>query len=160
MKKLFIDLEKCYKCKNICAAKCSYYFHPENNGYVRCIALGVQEHICRRCEEPPCVASCPQQALEKREIDGRLERYSMRCTSCKTCTVACPFGVIMPEIVDYKTDMCDYCFGRSDDNTAPICTNTCPEGALEWKETAEDQKNDIYAVRDGQFYVHAVKWKD
>jgi Fe-S-cluster-containing dehydrogenase component len=157
MKKLFIDLEKCYKCKK-CTAGCSYYYHPENKGYVRCLALAGQEHVCRRCDDPPCVKSCPQEALEKRP-DTMLNRYSLLCTSCKTCTIACPFGVIYPEIVEYKTTMCDYCFDRADDSTPPECVATCPEKALQWIEVAEDAAKEIYAVRNGQFFVHTIKWK-
>lgn len=157
MKKLFIDLEKCYTCKE-CKAGCSYYYHPGNEGYVRCLALAGQEHVCRRCDAPPCVKSCPQEALEKR-ADNMLNRYAFRCTSCKTCTVACPFGVIYPQIVEYKTTMCDYCMGRSDDHTPPECVATCPEKALDWIEVEENPEKDIYAVRGGQFFVHTVKWK-
>jgi Fe-S-cluster-containing dehydrogenase component len=157
MKKLFIDLEKCYRCHS-CTAQCSYYYHPTKDGYVRCLALAAQEHVCRRCEEPPCVVSCPQNALEKRP-DGMLNRYSLRCSSCKTCTVACPFGVIYPQLVEYKTTMCDYCFDRADDRTPPLCVTTCPEGALQWVDRDADPENDIHAVRSGQFLVHTVKWK-
>jgi Fe-S-cluster-containing dehydrogenase component len=157
MKKLLIDLEKCYKCKK-CSAECSYYYHPQNEGYIRCIALAVQEHVCRRCDEPPCVNACPQEALEKKP-DGMLTRYAMRCTSCKTCTVACPFGVIAPEIVEYKNMMCDYCTVRSSDAIPPRCVTTCPEQALQWQEGEPDPAKEIYAVRNGQFLVRAVKWK-
>lgn len=157
MKKLFIDIEICYKC-NKCTAECSYYYHPENKGYVRCLALAAQEYVCRRCEQPPCVNACPMKALEK-GIDGRLERYSMRCTSCKTCTIACPFGVIYPQLVEYKSSMCDYCAGRSNDNTAPVCVKTCPKNALQWVEMQENKDKDIYAVRNDKFLVHTIKWK-
>ena len=157
MKKLFIDLEVCYKCRQ-CTAGCSYYYHPENKGYVRCLALASQEHVCRKCDDPPCVKGCPQEALEKRP-DGMLNRYSMLCTSCKTCTIACPFGTIYPRIIDYKTTKCDYCLDRADDMTPPICTTTCPKNALKWIEVTEDESKDIYAVRGGQFFVQTVKWK-
>ena len=157
MKKLFIDLEKCYKCGK-CEAKCSYYYHPENDGYVRLLALAAQEHVCRRCDNAPCVTSCPWEALEKRE-DGILDRYSMRCTSCKSCSVACPFGVIYPELVGYKTSQCDYCFDRSDEDTPPLCVTTCDQKAIEWREVEEDASKEIYAVRGGKYFVHTVKWK-
>ncbi|MBN1823276.1 MAG: 4Fe-4S binding protein [Endomicrobiales bacterium] len=158
MKKLFIDIEKCYQCKE-CTAECSYYYHPQKKqGYVRCLALAAQEHVCRRCDDPPCVKGCPQEALEKRP-DGMLDRHSMRCTSCKTCTIACPFGVIYPEIVEYKTTMCDYCTDRADDTVPPVCTVTCPMGALKWIEVEENPAKDIYAVRDGKYYVRVIKWK-
>ena len=157
MKKLLINLEKCSKCRE-CTAGCSYYHHPENRGVVRCLALAAQEHVCRRCEESPCVKSCPRKALEKRP-DGMLNRHSMLCTSCKTCTLACPFGVIYPEIVDYTTSMCDNCIGRSDDATPPECVASCKHGALEWVEVKEDPSGNIHAVRNGSFYVRTVKWE-
>jgi len=157
MKKLFLDLEKCYKCKE-CTAKCSYYYHPGNKGCLRCLALAVQEHVCRRCEEPPCVNACPQKALEKRP-DGMLNRYSMRCTSCRNCTIACPFGVIHPLIVEYKTTMCDYSKGRTSDEKPPVCVGTCPHGAVQFIEVEENPEKDIYAVRGGKFFVHVVKWQ-
>lgn len=158
MKKMLIDLEKCYKCRK-CEAACDYYYHPDDEGYIRFFALAAQEHVCRRCDDPPCVKSCPQEALEQRPEDRRLERSSMRCTSCKTCTVACPFGVIYPQIVEYKTSMCDYCLDRATDEKPPVCTKGCPHGAIQYTEVAEDPANEIYAVRGGAFFVHTVKWQ-
>jgi Fe-S-cluster-containing dehydrogenase component len=157
MKKLVIDIEKCYQCTD-CVADCDYYYHPHNKGYVRCMALSAQEHVCRRCENAPCISACPREALEK-DINGRLNRSSLRCTSCKSCTVACPFGVIYPQIVEYASTMCDYCADRCDDAHAPVCVKSCPHGALDWREVKEDPSTDIYAVRDGAFFVHTVKWK-
>ena len=87
-----------------------------------------------------------------------LDRYSMRCTSCKSCTVACPFGAIYPELVDYKTSQCDYCFDRSDENTPPLCATTCKQNAIQWVEVEEDASKEIYAVRGGKYFVHTVKW--
>lgn len=158
MKKLFIDLEICYKCAK-CEAACDYYYHPDDAGYNRFLALAAQEHVCRRCDDPPCVKGCPQDALEQRAVDRRLERSSMRCTSCKTCTVACPFGVIYPEIVEYKTSMCDYCLDRAAEGTPPVCTTACAKNAIQYIEVAEDPSKDIYAVRNGAFFVHTVKWQ-
>jgi Fe-S-cluster-containing dehydrogenase component len=157
MKKLLIDLEKCYKCSK-CTAKCSYYRGTRGPGILRCIALANQEHVCRRCDESPCVLACPRKALEKRP-DGMLERYSMRCTSCKTCTIACPFGVIHPQIVEYKGAMCDLCEGRANDTTPPACVLSCDKGALQWTEVEEAPDKDIYAVRKGKFFVQTKKWK-
>ncbi|MFC1501306.1 4Fe-4S dicluster domain-containing protein [Elusimicrobiota bacterium] len=157
MKKLLIDLEKCYQCKQ-CSATCDYYFHPDNKGQIRCIALSVQEHVCRQCEDAPCIKSCTREALERRD-DGMLNRYSMLCTSCKTCSAACPFGVIFPEIIDYKTSQCDLCFDRANDDNPPICVKTCEKNALQWVEVEENISKNIHSVRSGKFFVHTVKWQ-
>jgi Fe-S-cluster-containing dehydrogenase component len=158
MKKLLIDLEICYKCPK-CTAGCDYYYHPNDEGYNRFLALAAQEHVCRRCDDPPCVKSCPQEALEQRPQDHRLERSSMRCTSCKTCTVACPFGVIYPQIVEYKTSMCDYCLDRAAEGSPPACASSCTRNAIQYVEVEEDPAKEIYAVRNGAFFVHTIKWQ-
>ena len=122
MKRLFIDLEICYKCKE-CKADCSYFYHPENKGAVNLIEMASKMFICRKCEEAPCVNACPNEALEKKE-DGTLMRHNMLCTGCQTCTLACPFGVAYPEIVPYKESHCDYCVGRTN-GKPPLCVETC-----------------------------------
>ncbi len=157
MKKLVIDIDVCYQCTD-CVADCDYFYHPHNKGYVRCMALAAQEHVCRRCEDSPCVSACPREALEK-DANGRLNRSSLRCTSCKSCTVACPFGVIYPRIVEYSSTMCDYCADRCTDEQTPVCVKSCTQGALQWREVSEDPSANIYAVRDGAFYVRTIKWK-
>ena len=35
MKRVFIDLDICDKCDIECDAKCSYYYHPFNDGVMR-----------------------------------------------------------------------------------------------------------------------------
>ncbi|MFN3966900.1 MAG: 4Fe-4S dicluster domain-containing protein [Endomicrobiia bacterium] len=166
MKKLLLDIEKCYKClsKNKkCTAKCSYFYHQsdilkvpiENNGIEKLLAYAAQYIICRRCEEKFCVTACPNDALEKND-KGILQRYSMRCTSCKTCSVACPFGTIYPEILPYKTSKCDFCLGRTN-GKQPLCVETCPEKALEYIEVEESPEKNIYVIKD-RVAIHGLPW--
>lgn len=167
MKKVVIELDKCYKCEE-CKAECSYYYrlrgaldknldgYQENNGVRRLLALASQRIVCRRCEEPFCVNSCPQDALVKRE-DGMIDHYDMRCTSCKSCSIACPFGTIYPEIIQYKTSQCDFCIDRAN-GKPPLCVTTCPEKALRYEEIEEDASKDIYIIKN-RLAVHSVRWE-
>ncbi|MFH1283168.1 MAG: 4Fe-4S dicluster domain-containing protein [bacterium] len=155
MKKLFIDLEKCYKCKK-CEAFCSYIEHPNNRGIVRLLELCSNYLICRRCEDSPCEKACPQEALEK-QPNGVLKRYLMRCTSCKSCTVACPFGCNYLETVPYKASGCDYCINRINEGEKPVCVKSCNEKALDYLDIEEDPSKDIYVLNDN-LAVHAVVW--
>ena len=155
MKRLFIDLEKCYKCKK-CTAGCSYLYHPENKGIINILEVANRSLVCRKCEEAPCIKACPQDALEKGE-DGILKRYIMRCTSCKTCTLACPFGAIYPEIVPYLLSQCDYCLDRLG-NGEPECVKTCPEGAIQYKTVKELKEKNICFIRDNLAVKH-MTWK-
>lgn len=155
MKKLFIDLEKCYKCRE-CTAKCSYFYHPANNGIISLLELITMSQTCRKCEEAPCVKVCPNEALEK-QPDGSLKRYSMRCTSCKTCAIACPFGTIYPELLPYLTSRCDYCL-KTITQQEPECVKSCPEGAVRFIEIEESKDKDIYLVGEN-LAVHSVPWR-
>jgi len=174
MKRLLIDIEICYKClaKNKkCSAKCSYFYHNsdilkvpvENNGIEKFLAYAAQYIVCRRCEEKFCVTACPNEALEKNE-KGILQRYSMRCTSCKTCSVACPFGTIYPEILPYKTSKCDFCINRSNAHQTdggqgkpPLCVETCSEKALQFVEVEESPEKNIYVIKE-RVAIHGLPW--
>lgn len=156
MKRLFIDLEKLYSCEKP-TAKCSYYYHPGNDGVTRLRELAQFLHICRKCEEAPCVNVCPKEALEK-QPDGIIKRYTMRCISCKSCSLACPFGTIPTETVPYIMSQCDACVGRRE-GKAPVCSETCSiEGAVKFIEIEESEKDDISFISKN-IAVHAKPWK-
>ena len=156
MKRLFIDLEKLYGCGKP-TAECSYYYHPNNNGITRLREIGQFMHICRKCEEAPCVKACPKEALEKQE-DGTIKRYTMRCVSCKSCSLACPFGTIPLETVPYIMSQCDACIDRLD-KEEPICARTCSvKDAVKFIEVKESEKDDIFLIGKN-IAVHAKPWK-
>lgn len=156
MKRLFIDLEICFKCKE-CTAECDYYFHPNNDGVGALLEQASKILVCRKCEEAPCVKGCVFDALEKQE-DGTLKRYNMRCTGCQTCTMACPFGVVYPQIVPYITSRCDYCLEQCGEGKDPLCVRTCPEGAIKFVEVEESEEKDIYLIGD-HMAVQSIPWR-
>lgn len=156
MKRLLVDLEKLYSCE-AASAECSYYYRPENSGITRLREIGQFLHICRKCEEAPCVTACPKEALEK-QPDGTIKRYTMRCISCKSCSLACPFGTIPVEAVPYITSQCDACIDRCD-KEEPVCARTCSiKDAVRFIEVEESEKDDIYLISKN-IAVHAKPWK-
>jgi Fe-S-cluster-containing dehydrogenase component len=112
--------------------------------------------VCRKCEEPHCVNSCPQNALEKQE-DNILKRYNMRCIGCKSCSHACPYGVIYPELVPYLSAKCDLCADRCDQKDEPKCACTCPYGAISLKDIEPEDEEYLYKVGDSVI-VHSKHW--
>ena len=155
-KKLFVDLDICSTTCPKCVVDCSYFYHPENNGIYSLRELLTYSLICRKCEEPHCVNSCPQNALEKQE-DGTLKRYYMRCIGCKSCSHACPYGTIYPELVPYLNSKCDLCLDRRSQKGQPVCISTCPYNALSLKDIEPDEEKHIYAVGDN-VVVHSTHW--
>lgn len=158
--RLFIDLDLCAtgECKE-CVIKCSYFYHPVNNGIKSVAELATYSLVCRRCEEPHCVNACPYEALSQQKDKGKLlVRHGMRCVSCKTCSHACPYGTIYPENVPFLIHNCDFCLDRRNEPEEPLCIKTCPHGALAIKEAGEDLGKDTYLVGEN-IIVHSTHWQ-
>ena len=155
MKKLLIDLDAVEKDKDA-KIECSYFYHPYNNGLLRIYELANFAVVCRKCEDAPCVASCPKDALEKDEHKV-LRRYSMRCVSCKTCSHACPFGTIYPETIPYLISQCDYCIERLEGDK-PTCVKSAAPGAIQFGDFEEDKEKGIFAISD-KLLVKVKKWE-
>lgn len=157
MKRLLIDLDICSKCDE-CGSICSYVQHPANNGMTSLRETAHFAAICRRCNDAPCVTSCPWEALEK-QAEGVLKRYLMRCTSCKSCSNACPFGVIYPETIPMVVSRCDFCLGRIGDDTVPICLESCSHGGIKYGAFEEDKDASIYRISDLLLVKTSYRWE-
>lgn len=155
-KRLFIDLDICSECPE-CVAKCSYFYHPDNKGALTLLEIATYSIVCRQCEEGTCVKSCPTDALEKQQ-DGILKRYNLLCVSCKSCTHACPFGIIYPEIVPYIVAKCDWCIDRV--KTGDLeCISSCPKGAVKFQAVKASPEENIYLVGDNLAVRSSVRWQ-
>jgi Fe-S-cluster-containing hydrogenase component 2 len=96
-KRLLIDLAKCDQCSQ-----------PADG----CEVLALREKatfalICRRCEHASCIIACPFDALERSEDGGVIRRHNLRCVSCKSCALACPFGTIYDELLPFYNASCE-----------------------------------------------------
>ncbi len=153
-KRLVIDLNKCDDCEN-CSVDCTYFYRPHasDHGILKLREMATFLTVCRRCEDPGCVAACRFEALERQD-DGVLKRYNMRCVSCKCCAHACPFGTIYPEALPFFVTHCDYCMDSG--SGAPPCVGSCEKGAIEYREVKEE--DDMHVVSKN-LAVRATKWQ-
>ena len=84
---------------------------------------------CNHCEEPPCVAICPVEALHKRD-DGIVDFDARRCIGCKACGQACPYSALYVDPETSTSAKCNYCAHRKESGLNPACTVICPQQAI------------------------------
>jgi electron transport protein HydN len=127
------DPEKCIGC-SVCEYACSMVkektFNP-TKARIRAIRLGPLVNLavaCRLCEDPPCVAACPRDALSQEENTGIIMIDEDKCNGCGWCIEACDFGAIMLHPETKVVFVCDTC----KDEGKPQCVEWCPEEALEF----------------------------
>ena len=158
--RLFVDLDVCStgECKE-CVIQCSYFYHPNNNGIISVAELATYYLVCRKCEQPHCVSSCPVDALEQQtDKDKLLIRHNMRCISCRSCSHACPYGTIYPENVPYIVHNCDFCLDRRDKKDEPLCITSCPHGALSLKSLEGELPENTFLVGEN-LVIHSTHWE-
>lgn len=88
---------------------------------------------CNHCENPACVKNCPTSAMYKAE-DGTVLHDDGRCIGCKSCMMACPYGV--PQFMEELqiVHKCDACADRRAAGKNPACVDACYMRALDFGE--------------------------
>lgn len=155
-KRLLIDLDEVNRKWETLNIKCSYPYHFDNDGVVALREWLAFQIVCRKCEDYPCIHACRYDALERVEETGLNVRNDCLCVSCKSCAVACPFGVIYMEILSFLTFHCDLCEGRLKEGEEPLCVETS-NGAIKYGEFKEDKDRNISRV--GEVLIKVVPWK-
>ena len=136
-KRVYLNLDKCCGCKS-CASACYYgHHHQVLLGHSEVLAEANLPLHCLHCEQPACVAACPNDAMNKREEDGIVKRSEYMCVGCKSCAAACPFGVIDINLKKHVVPKCDLCIDKKGSQEGPRCVNACTSGALTFEEENE-----------------------
>jgi len=110
----------------------------------------IQRVACRLCEDAPCVAACPRDALEQSQEKGIIIVDEEKCNGCGWCIEACDYGAIQLHPETRVVFTCDLCDGE------PKCVEWCPEEALDF--TTKDilsQKARVAIVK--KLFMEALK---
>jgi carbon-monoxide dehydrogenase iron sulfur subunit len=133
MKIITVSPERCTGCR-MCELACSMKntgeFNPTRS---RINVVAYDESyclpfMCFQCEKPYCAEVCPKGAIVRDEAKGMVKIIAKKCTGCKTCILACPFGNMIYSTKKKKVENCDFCGGD------PECVSVCSTQALEFKE--------------------------
>ena len=98
--------------------------YPDARGY----------HIsgsCNHCRDALCVKNCPAAAMYYAD-DKTVQLDSTKCTGCRRCITACPYGA--PQFIEEKgvSGKCDSCKTLRDRGENPRCADACIMRCLEF----------------------------
>lgn len=156
---MLIDLTRCIGC-DACTVACKQENGtPMDTFFARVLNVEVGQYpnvkrvyvpvLCNHCEDAPCLKSCPNKAIIRRD-DGIVLIDQDRCRGTGACTSACPYGNIylsksnewyLDEEEPYERDFvkprlkenvarkCTYCAHRVDQGLDPACVVACPTTA-------------------------------
>jgi len=123
-----------------------FYPSPNSNGLKTIRELATFRFTCRKCEDAPCIAVCPADALEKDE-DGIIIRHTNLCVSCKSCVTICPFGTMMTDFFVHHRNR-NLLYNLNDDAEAQKFIDACPEGTAYLTDDGESPEKNIYRLND------------
>ena len=100
--------------------------------------------ICNHCTYPACVASCPRQAIYKRDEDGIVLIDQERCRGYQECVKACPYKKTFFNSVSRVSEKCIGCYPLIEQGEQPRCVTTCigkirMQGFLSKPEEADEE---------------------
>jgi anaerobic dimethyl sulfoxide reductase subunit B (iron-sulfur subunit) len=137
----YFNADRCVQC-HACELACKSWNGVESgirwrevldawSGQFPDVANRTVSFSCAHCEKPACADACPEKAISKRMEDGIVVVDADKCTGCRTCRSACPFGI--PQYGKTgKMQKCDLCLERLARGAEPSCVATCPGEALQF----------------------------
>lgn len=122
------------------------YSSANTNGLKTIRELATFRFTCRRCEDAPCIAVCPADALEKDE-EGVIMRHTNLCVSCKSCVTICPFGTMMTDFFSHHRNK-DLLYDLCDHEEARKFVEACPPGTAMLTDRKENPEEHIYKLNE------------
>ncbi len=127
-KTLIVNPDLCIGCR-MCEAVCSLvHYGAVGISHARLKVVRYDNEaffnpvVCMQCEVPYCASVCPSRAISKNQETGVVKVSKKKCTGCKMCLTACPFGAM--GFVEDAAIKCDHCGGQ------PSCVEFCQAKAL------------------------------
>ncbi len=149
-KRILIDMIKLRSAMaenhNLQLPEAVFYPVSNTNGLKTIRELAVFRYSCRKCEDAPCIASCPAEALEKDE-EGIINRSINLCVSCKSCVSICPFGTMMTDFFKHHRNK-DLYYDLTDSEEMIKFIEASPPGTVSLTDMKESPEENIFRLNE------------
>jgi Fe-S-cluster-containing hydrogenase component 2 len=154
-KTLIVNADLCIGCR-MCEAVCSLvHYGAVGISRARLKVLRYDNAaffnpvVCMQCEVPYCASVCPSNAISKDPETGVVKVSKKKCTGCKACLTACPFGAM--GFVEGVAIKCDHCGGH------PSCVEFCQAKALTYGDPNDISDAKRISLSDKLLEIHMDK---
>jgi len=107
-------------------------------GTVPKVKVAYRPHLCMHCDQAPCIESCPVEGAIYKRDDGLVIIDPEKCTGCRNCMDACPYGTIFFNEDLNIAQKCTGCAHLIDSGwKEPRCVDACPTLALKFMDEEE-----------------------
>lgn len=160
--RVHVEIERCMTCKR-CVLACAVEHSQSQEFFAAMVEVpapvprvrltsvegtGVPTE-CRHCDAAACVAACPTGALFKGGPDMPVLFLPQKCVGCRSCVVACPYGVVRQREDTGEIFKCDQCVRRQAQGKLPACVEACPTDCLTFR-SVDDVAAMLRRLRPGQ----------
>jgi len=102
----------------------------ELQGTFPALHMTIRSERCNQCADAPCVPACPTGSSHYGP--GRIVLVnSDKCSGCKACIAACPYGARFVDPRTHTVDKCTLCVHRLENGIPTTsCQEVCPTGSI------------------------------
>ena len=94
------------------------------------LSMVLRSERCNHCDDAPCVRACPTGSSHY-AWGGTVQVNHHKCSGCKACITACPYGARYVDPRTKTVDKCTFCMHRIESGlTTTSCQEICPTSSI------------------------------
>lgn len=120
----------------------------ETRGTFPALTIENRSERCNHCEKAPCIENCPTGASH-RAADGTVQVDRSKCSGCKNCISACPYGAryVHPQGFVDKCTFCSHIEGTTS------CAEMCPTETINFGDANDPDSKVSRLLAEGRIKV-------